>query len=188
MSNDQGKTAATKASRRAVIKGMAAAAAAACLPSEAMAAQLPISAFLDASSKLSGIALDQSYMQLGETLWHLLTLDGTVKMRALVFLVNHTPEEHLERDLRLSRLEMTAQTVLSAWYRGMVSVLPKHFRDPVVLRSLGDLSGLVDPKHPKRAVSAVLTYDEALVWHSCTFTKPSATCGGPFGYWQNPPA
>lgn len=187
MSDDRGRGA--SASRRSVIKGMAAAAAAACLPGKAIAAaRIPVDAFLEASARLSGIPLDSSYTQLGETLWQLLTLEGTAKMRAMVVLVNRVPEKHLERELRRFGLTKTARTVLNAWYQGTVSILPKYFRNPVVLHALGDLSGQVDPKKPGRAVTAVLSYDEALVWRSCTFTKPSATCGGPFGYWQYPPA
>ncbi|MDO8605552.1 MAG: sugar dehydrogenase complex small subunit [Phaeospirillum sp.] len=187
MSDDQRTTA--TASRRTIIKAMAAAAVAACLPGKARAAseRISVDAFLAASSKLSGIALDKSYSQLGETLWHLLTLDGASRLRAMVVLVNHTPEERLERELRRFGLRTTAEKLLSTWYQGTISIAPRYFRDPVVLRVLGDLSGQVDPRKPHRAIPAVITYDEALAWRSCTFTKPSATCGGPFGYWQNPP-
>jgi len=183
MSDDPGRA----VSRRTVIKGMAAAAAV-CLPGRAMAAAaIPVDAFLAASSRLAGIALDASYTDLGETLWRLLTLDGAARMRAMVFLVNRVPEDRLARELRRFGLGKTARTVLNAWYQGTVSILPRHFRDPVVLRALGDLSDRVDPAKPGRAVAAVFSYDEALVWRSCRFTKPSATCGGPFGYWQDSP-
>jgi hypothetical protein len=32
------------------------------------------------------------------------------------------------------------------------------------------------------------TWDDALAWKACTFTKPPATCGGQTGYWAKPPA
>jgi hypothetical protein len=43
-------------------------------------------------------------------------------------------------------------------------------------------------ENPK--VSKVVTYNDALAWTVCfDFTKPPATCGGPFGYWhEQPPA
>ena len=32
------------------------------------------------------------------------------------------------------------------------------------------------------------TWDTALAWRACTFTKPPATCGGQIGYWAKAPA
>jgi len=32
------------------------------------------------------------------------------------------------------------------------------------------------------------TWDDALAWKACTFTKPPATCGGATGYWAKAPA
>lgn len=34
---------------------------------------------------------------------------------------------------------------------------------------------------------AVATYNEAMIWRALGFTKPLGNCGGPTGYWNNPP-
>ncbi len=33
----------------------------------------------------------------------------------------------------------------------------------------------------------VLTYTDALMWQAMDYTKPMAYCGGPMGYWADPP-
>lgn len=33
----------------------------------------------------------------------------------------------------------------------------------------------------------VLTYTDALMWRAMDYTKPMAYCGGPMGYWADPP-
>lgn len=33
----------------------------------------------------------------------------------------------------------------------------------------------------------VLTYNDALLWQAMDYTKPMAYCGGPMGYWADPP-
>jgi ABC-type amino acid transport substrate-binding protein len=33
----------------------------------------------------------------------------------------------------------------------------------------------------------VLTYTDALMWQAMDYTKPMAYCGGPMGYWAEPP-
>lgn len=33
----------------------------------------------------------------------------------------------------------------------------------------------------------VITYTDALMWQAMDYTKPMAYCGGPMGYWADPP-
>ncbi|MEP2881403.1 MAG: sugar dehydrogenase complex small subunit [Sulfitobacter sp.] len=33
----------------------------------------------------------------------------------------------------------------------------------------------------------VITYTDALMWRAMNYTKPMAYCGGPMGYWADPP-
>ncbi len=141
--------------RRAVLAGLATATLA---PSFAWGAgPPPLPALLQASSKLTGIALDRSYAQLAEAYWAALT-SGTnsTDWARLIALVLETPEDKLPAALKAAGLENQAQALLSAWYSGMVN-------------------------------SVVITYDDALVWRTATFTKPPASCGGLFGYWNAPP-
>lgn len=73
---------------------------------------------------------------------------------------------------------------------------------------LPDLARLAGQAHPERADSrlgdelvaawysgicqtedgpVVAAYTSALLWHSTSFLHPLGTCGGPTGYWGDPP-
>ncbi|MFW8594332.1 sugar dehydrogenase complex small subunit [Cribrihabitans neustonicus] len=41
---------------------------------------------------------------------------------------------------------------------------------------------------PDPDAETVLTYTEALMWEAMSYTKPMGYCGGPVGYWAEPPA
>jgi hypothetical protein len=140
--------------------------------------------FLAATSKLTGVTLDRSYMQMADTVWSLLTLDGGgERLRLLVWLVNRTREDRLETELRRLGLRKTAERVMTAWYTGNVEVSRSHLSDPLIRRLLaGNAPGA------GKTVTVVFNYDEALTWQACSYTKASATCGGPFGYWHDAPA
>ena len=170
---------------------MAALAGAAALPGSALALgakAVPIDEFLKASSRLSGIALDKSYSQMAETIWSILSAKGGEQLQRLMVLVLAVPEAALDLALKRAGLMPTAQAVLSAWYSGAVTIDPKLFDHPVVRHLCGDLHGAVDPAAPHAPITWVFAYDEALTWQACSYTKPSAACGGPFGYWQDAPA
>jgi len=147
----------------------------------------PIDAFLRTSSLLSGIMLDKSYSQMAETIWSILSVKGGEQLRRLTVLVPETPEAQLDLMLKRTGLAAAAQAVLSAWYSGAVTIDPKLFDHPIVRHLCGDLHGAVDPRAPHAPVTWVFAYDEALTWRACSFTKPSAACGGAFGYWQDAP-
>ena len=121
-------------------------------------------------------------MQMADTLWALLALDGHVKLRLLVAAVNSAPEGRLDQILKALGLRKIARTVMTAWYSGSVQVPAKYAADPLVKRLTGETAA-----GSKQPVTVVFNYDEALVWQACRFTKASATCGGPFGYWHLPP-
>jgi len=157
------------------------------LPQAAAASPVPIDEFLRVSSRLSGIPLDKSYSQMAETIWRLLSLQNESALHALVSTVSNLPEAALDQGLKRHHLDTTAQAVLMAWYTGAVPIRPTLFDHPVVRQMCGDLHQLADPHQPNAPVSFVFAYDEALTWQACRFTKPSAACGGAFGYWQEPP-
>jgi|AGTN01.1.fsa_nt_gi Membrane bound FAD containing D-sorbitol dehydrogenase. len=167
------------------MKGIAAVAAVGGLPAGAFAARpADIIRFLAVSSELTGITLDRSYMELGEAILSLLTLDGDARMDSLTRAVSAGPG--WEDRLAAAGLDPTARAVLTAWYQGTVEIAPQHFGYPAVVRLFGDLAARTDPARPGEPLTVLVTYDEAVVWRSCDFTKPSATCGGHFGYWQDP--
>lgn len=176
------------ASRRTVLQALAAAATLSVLPSGVQAmATPPRLDFLRASATLTGIELDRSYLQLASDIWTLLTLHGERPLQSLVELVLRVPERELPQRLRQLALEPQARRLLNVWYRGQIELAPADLTNPAVVRICGDLRRRIDPDHPQRPISAVINYDEALSWQACSFTKPAATCGGPFGYWAEPP-
>jgi len=178
--------------RRSVLQALAAAAALSVVsgrvPGGVQAMITPATLnFLAASSKLTGIALDRSYLQLGEDIWTLLTLREERPYRRLLELVEVTPEPELAAALHRAGLEPEARRLLNVWYRGQIELRPEDLTNPAVMRICGDLRERIDPDEPGRLITAVIDYDDALSWQACSFTKPAATCGGPFGYWADPP-
>lgn len=169
---DSANTGQGGATRRELLAGLAGATALAALPgASAAAASATASAmpdtFLAASSKLCGITLDKSYIQLANTIWQALTAQGDRDFLHICRIAAAAPDDAtLERKLVNSKtLWPKTEALISAWYTGMVPA--------------GATAA---------AGSKVLTYDEALAWTVCQdFTKPPATCGGPFGYWHDEP-
>jgi hypothetical protein len=154
------------------------------LPAEAAAAsRIPLDEFLAASSKLSGIALDKSYSQMAETIYTIFDLERRAALQALVRFANDTPEDQIEQGLKFAWFADTAQAVLGAWYTGSVTLSGKLLEDPAIRQ----MSGAPASAASEEPVTWVFGYDEALAWRACSFTKPSAACGGAFGYWQDPP-
>jgi hypothetical protein len=171
-------------SRRDLVKSMAALATAAGLPLPAVAAvPSPIDEFLIVSSKLSGIALDKSYSQMAETIYTIFHLERRADLHALMRFVIDTPEDRIEHGLKSTPFTKTVQDILTAWYTGSIPLSAKLLADPAIQH----LSGKLVPAANGKPTAWVFAYDEALAWRACTFTKPSAACGGTFGYWQDPP-
>jgi hypothetical protein len=162
--------------RRAVLAGLAGATAIAALPVTVSAATAPVAvsaempaSFLIASSKLCGLPLDKSYIELAGTIWKTLTASGDQTFLDVCRIAAAAPDEASLRRALVdnSKYWPATKALISLWYTGMY---PDGGETP--------------------ADSAVVTYNEALAWTVCSdFTKPPATCGGPFGYWhEQPPA
>ncbi len=154
--------------RRDILKGLAAATVVSAIPDSGAATELvSIDRFLKVSSLVTGIPLDKTYTQLAEIIWDaILRMEddagkaewGDVILR-LEDLKDDTSEEQMLSALG-GQLIAKARELARIWYTG------------TIIRK--DKSKLI------------LTYDDALVWRACDWTKPAATCGGKFGYWAHP--
>lgn len=179
--------------RRNVLKQMAVAAALAATPLSSVFAatqdQELVLEFLEVSSFLTGIELDRSYMQLGQDILQLLLLTdfNPYHIRQLAKEIKHN--QHFDPFDAIWR--KLVHRTLTAWYLGQIEISPQYLTNANVQRICGNLRGHTDPQpllNSHGTLTAMISYDEALVWQACDFTKPSATCGGPFGYWANPPS
>ncbi|MGF7174149.1 sugar dehydrogenase complex small subunit [Azospirillum doebereinerae] len=153
---------ATGPTRRDVLAGMAGVAAVALAPSTAAAwADETATRRLLASARLTGIELGASYLDLVQVVWATLAPTyGAQDLDRLVRVVNDAPAGAPLTEILLKQgLLPAAQALASTWYTGA---------------SAAD------------GGQTVLFYNDALMWRSCAFTKPPATCGGPFGYWEQP--
>jgi hypothetical protein len=170
MSKHKKTRAALAPNRRQVLGGLSAAGALATLglPSAVQAAKTAqpegIQAFLKASSVLTGISLDNSYMELAEAMLDAL-IDSDIRLSDILTVVAaiDSAGDDWKAVLKANGLLGTAQQIALIWYTGMSQY---------------------DPSDPSN--STVVTYDNALAWRACSFTKPPANCGGPFGYWYDP--
>lgn len=146
--------------RREVLAGMAGLAAVTLTPAGAAAGGW--TPLLRASERLTGIPLDLSYLELAQTVWA--TLRRTYseqKLDKLVRFVNAAPQgSDLTLVLERAAVLEVGQAMAKLWYTGA----------------------------PADDTQPALFYNDALMWRSCDFTKPPATCGGPFGYWEYEPA
>jgi hypothetical protein len=154
--------------RRQVMQGAAALAlATSAMPGAAAASPAagPMPAMppgmLAASSRLTGIALDRSYLEIASTVWTaMVERQGATAMTALVEALASRPgQPPPTQDLLAAGLMPAAQALAETWYTGTAD-----------------------------GGQTVLFYDQALMWRSCAFTKPPANCGGPFGYWSEAPS
>lgn len=190
---DRGNTGHGGATRREVLAGLAGATAVVALPMAPAVAEaatqtahqattavpaMPDS-FLAASSKLCGLPLDKSYLQLAGTIWQALAArDGRTFVEICRIAAAAPDEATLRRRLVDNRrLWPKTEALISAWYTGMVPAAP----------ATAPGTGSACPE-PQTTANRVITFDEALAWTACEdFTKPPATCGGPFGYWHDEP-
>ena len=85
---------------------------------------------------------------------------GRVNLLRLAKLVVNTPPAQLDAALKAVGMERTAEIVVAALYTGTVD-------------------------GPKGTI--VISYDQALVWQACGWTKPNAFCGGQTNYWADAP-
>lgn len=89
---------------------------------------------------------------------------GTPVRRAalgrLASLVAATPTAQLAAAISAQGLDTVANELVSVWYSGLVTTA----------------------KGPQ-----LVLYTDAYVWTAMTWSKPMGVCGGPTGYWANPP-
>ena len=85
---------------------------------------------------------------------------GRANLIRLAKLAINTPPAQFDAALKAAGLERSAEIVVAALYTGTVD-------------------------GPKGTV--VISYDQALVWQACGWTKPNAFCGGQTNYWADPP-
>lgn len=176
--NEQGKSA--PVGRREVLAGLGAVTAVAVggVPTSVLAATPPMPKdFLLASSRLTGIALDASYLDLANAVWNALVQAGTRRLDHVVRVAGEVEDEaallrRLTETPDRKEVEMTVRAVIFAWYNGWVP----DPNDPTA----------TDRVTPVRNPGA---YDQALLWRACEeWTKAPGDCGGPFGNWHDQPA
>src|SRR5439155_26388781 len=85
---------------------------------------------------------------------------GSAKLKQLAALAASTRPDQLDAALKAAGLERTAEILVAALYTGAVD-------------------------GPKGTI--VVSYDQALVWQACGWTKPNAFCGGQTNYWADAP-
>lgn len=130
---------------------------------------------------------DLSYLQLMKDITTLLILSDSANKTALPRIAIRFQQANQAPDDRFFRSEeSTFAPLLRAWYLSQVELPAEAIDHPEVQRICGNLRGLSSKDHTGTVIGQI-SYDEALTWQACSFTKPSATCGGPFGYWQDPP-
>ena len=81
-------------------------------------------------------------------------------LASLAEVVSATPAAELDAVLAARGLDSVANDLVAAWYSGIVT---DGTRQSLVL------------------------YTDAYVWTAMTFSKPMGVCGGPTGYWADPP-
>ena len=86
---------------------------------------------------------------------------GRANLIRLAKLAINTLPAQLDAALKAAGLERSAEIAVAALYTGSVD-------------------------SPKGTI--VISYDQALVWQACGWTKPNAFCGGQTNYWADPPA
>jgi len=134
---------------------------------------------------------DLSYLQLMKDITTLLILSDSTHKTALPRIAKRFQQANERPDDNFFKSEeSTFAPLLRAWYLSQVELPPEALTNPEVQRICGNLRGHTDPKpllNKQGKLIGQISYDEALTWQACSFTKPSATCGGHFGYWQDPP-
>jgi fructose 5-dehydrogenase small subunit len=151
-----------QAGRRAVLQGIAALAASGWLPdsiAQGGSSAITPASFAAASRACTGYLLQDPGVA-AAMLRALNAAVGSANLARLAALATRTPPAELDSALKSSGLERTAETVVVALYTGTVET-------------------------PKGTV--VVSYNQALVWQACAWTKPNALCGGATNYWASAP-
>ena len=86
---------------------------------------------------------------------------GRPTLSKLAALAASTPPSQLDGALEAAGLTRAAETVVASLYSGMVN----------------------GPSGP-----LVVSYNNALIWQACAWTKPNAVCGGSTNYWATAPS
>lgn len=190
-------------SRRSLLKGFALTASATSLPlslmSPALAAepQPDLDSFLSLSSLLTGIKLDPSYLELGQNILLLLRLNYQFSLQydsLILSFKNISIQDQNQAQQLAQQHPYPVQSIIKAWYLSQVSLTEQDRNNPIVQKLCPNLRkstpssiNSMDMNEQQSRVIGQLDYDEALTWQACRFTKPAATCGGPFGYWADAP-
>ncbi|HEY8242151.1 MAG TPA: sugar dehydrogenase complex small subunit [Casimicrobiaceae bacterium] len=127
-------------------------------PAEPSAADL--ASFSVLSAALNGVPVDDP-LAAARVMRVFDTPARRASWKALATLVASTPPDELDAALKTQRLDALANEIVSTWYSGVANVAGGQ--------------------------QAVL-YLNALMWGAMTYTKPMGVCGGPTGYWADPPS
>lgn len=150
--------------RRDLLKALAGAAAAVAAgraaPAFAQAAAAPsVAQFGKLSAALTGYP-QADPATAAKMLRAFATPQRRVALAALAQAVATTPAADLDAALAARGLDGIANDLVAAWYSGIVG----------------------NGKQP-----SLVLYTDALVWTAMTYSKPMGVCGGPTGYWADPP-
>ena len=129
----------------------------------AAAAAAPSAADLAAFTKLSAALTGATMDDPNGTAKVLAAFDTPARrssLRALAALVESTPPADLDAALKARKLDGLANDIVSTWYSGLAGT---------------------------GKTQKVVLYLEALVWSAMPGGKPMGVCGGPTGYWAEPP-
>jgi fructose 5-dehydrogenase small subunit len=152
----------TTMTRRECLQGLAALATSGWLPQGlAQGAQaLTPTQFAALSNSCTGYAFGDPRVA-NAMLRALVANVGGATLSRLATLASSTPPLQLDDALQAAGLAQPAEVVVTALYTGVVE----------------------GPKGP-----IVVSYDQALIWQACGWTKPNAFCGGTTNYWATAPA
>ena len=151
----------TRTTRRALLQGLAAFAVSGWMPPSVAqgGAALSASQFATLSNAFTGYTFDDSAVA-SAMLRALDAAVGRPSLTRLARLAAATPAGQLDAALKAQGLDAVAETVVVALYGGIVQT----------------------PNGPR-----VVTYDDAIVWQACGWTKPNGFCGGVTNYWATAP-
>ena len=158
-------------------------------PESAIAKPAALQQFLVASSKLTGIDdLDPSLGSAINEVFTLIAGENTVVALCKEITDAGMNPSSLTEKLAKHGLASSARALASFWYTGSIEVATSFSQHPTIQRHCqGGLQAVKNSETGAISHICLLTYDDALVWQSCNFTKPPASCGGAFGYWQEKP-
>ncbi len=111
------------------------------------------------STALTGVAIDDAIAS-AAVLATFSAPERRASLASLADIVAATPGDGLDAAVKTKGLDAIANEVVSVWYAGV--------------------AGNADAQR-------VVLYLNALVWNAMTFAKPMGVCGGPTGYWADPP-